>query len=204
MPRAVFLDRDDTLIHCDDVTPDGDLGDPALVRLLPGVLEGCRRLKHADLLLIVVSNQGGVARGRFALADVEATNRRVNELLGGMIDAFRYCPYHPRGIVPEFAREHPWRKPQPGMYLDAAAALGIDLRSSWCIGDRVRDCQAGRAAGCRTVLLPTPAYRKVPDDPARGASGADTSVDFRAISFEDAVGLVLGEARVPLAARAAS
>ncbi len=199
MPRAVFLDRDDTLIHCDDVTPDGDLGDPALVQLLPGVLEGCRRLKQAGMLLVVVSNQGGVARGRFKIEDVEAVNRRVDEALGGAIDAFRYCPYHPKGIVPEYAREHPWRKPQPGMYLDAAAALGIDVRASWCIGDRVRDCQAGRAAGCRTLLLPAPTYRKVPDD---AGPGAESSIDHRAMSFEDAVGIVLSEARAPAAARA--
>jgi len=152
-PSAVFLDRDDTLIACRSVTPDGDLGDPALVGLLPGAREACERWKEAGFALVVVSNQGGVARGRYGLEDVEAVNARLNELLGGAVDAFRFCPYHPNGTVPEFAREHHWRKPTPGMLLDAADELGIDLSASWMVGDGPRDCGAGRAAGCRTVLV---------------------------------------------------
>ncbi len=151
--RAVFLDRDDTLIACNGVTPDGDLGDPALVELLPGALEACGRWREAGFALVVVSNQGGVARGKYGTDAVEAVNARVNELLGGAIDAFRYCPYHPKGTVPEFTREHPWRKPAPGMLLDASEELGIDLAGSWMVGDAPRDCAAGRAAGCRTVLV---------------------------------------------------
>lgn len=193
MPKtpAVFLDRDDTLIHCDDVTPDGDLGDPALVRLLPGVLEGCRTLKHAGFALVVVSNQGGVARGRYGVAEVQAVNTRVNELLQGLIDDFYYCPYHPQGTVPEFKREHPWRKPQPGMFIDAAAAMGLDLARSWSIGDRVRDCVAGKHAGCRTILLPTPPYRRVPDSPPPGPEAE--FVNFHAASLEDAAAIILRE-----------
>ncbi|MDX2116320.1 MAG: HAD-IIIA family hydrolase [Planctomycetota bacterium] len=191
MRRAVFLDRDDTLVHCDDVTPDGDLGDPALVRLLPGVSEGVAALKAAGLLLAVASNQGGVARGRFTIDDVERTNARVNALLGGMIDAFRYCPFHPRGSVEEFAREHPWRKPAPGMFLDAAKALGVRCEESWSIGDRLRDCRAAKAAGCRTILLPAPSYRRVPEEPS--AAPEDSYVDVRAASFADAVRIVLDE-----------
>jgi D-glycero-D-manno-heptose 1,7-bisphosphate phosphatase len=191
---AVFLDRDDTLIRCDDVTPDGDLGDPALVQLLPGVAEGCRALKRAGFLLVVASNQGGVARGRYGVAEVEAVNARVNELLGGppgIIDAFYFCPYHPQGTVPEFKREHPWRKPQPGMFLDAAAAMNLDIARSWAIGDRVRDCVAGKYAGCRTILLPTPPYRRVPESPPPGPE--EQFVDFRADSFAHAAEIILRE-----------
>lgn len=191
---AVFLDRDDTLIRCDDVAPGGDLGDPGLVALLPGVLEGCRALKHAGFPLIVVSNQGGVARGLYTTADVDRVNARVNDLLGGphgIIDAFYYCPYHPRGTVPEFAREHPWRKPRPGMYHQAARDHNIDLARSWSIGDRLRDCLAAKRAGCRTILLPEPPYRLVaepnPDEPP------ESFIDFRAASFADAVNIVLRE-----------
>lgn len=152
---AVFLDRDDTLIACRSVVPGGDLGDPGLVRLLPGAFEACGRLREAGFALIVVSNQGGVARGAYPIAAVEAVNGRVNELLGGAIEAFYYCPYHPRGVVAEYAREHPWRKPAPGMILAAAAERGLDLGRSWLIGDMERDCQAGRAAGLggRTILV---------------------------------------------------
>lgn len=191
MKPAVFLDRDDTLIHCDDVTPDGDLGDPALVQLLPSVLEGCRLLKSRGFTLLVASNQGGVARGKYGVAEVEAVNARVNELLGGLIDAFYYCPYHPKGTVPEFKREHPWRKPQPGMFIDAAAAMSLDIARSWAIGDRVRDCVAGKYAGCRTILLPTPPYRRVPESPPPGAEGE--FVNFRAASFADAAAIILRE-----------
>ena len=153
-PRpAVFFDRDDTLIFCTGVAPGGDLGDPALVRLIPGAFEACAALKSAGFALAVVTNQGGVARGRFGLAEVERTNARVNELLSGMIDEFRFCPFHPGGRVPEFTREHPWRKPAPGMILDAARVLGVDLARSWMVGDADRDVASGDAAGCRTIQV---------------------------------------------------
>lgn len=157
MRRAVFLDRDDTLIANRSLEPvqgrrRGDLCDPARVRLLEGALEGSRLLKRARFTLVVVSNQGVVARGGGTIADVEATNRRVGELLVDergreLIDAFYYCPYHPQGTVPEFTREHPWRKPQPGMILQAAEDLDLDLARSWMIGDGERDIEAAVAAG---------------------------------------------------------
>jgi D-glycero-D-manno-heptose 1,7-bisphosphate phosphatase len=153
---ALFLDRDDTLIANREVTAGtqhpGDLFDPALVRLLSGVAEGLRLFvtKRACVPLVVVSNQGGIARGACGREAVEATNRRMCELLleqGITIDAVYACPYHPKGTVPPFNREHPWRKPGPGMFLAAAEDLGIDLASSWCIGDADRDAQAAISAG---------------------------------------------------------
>ena len=164
---AVFFDRDDTLIRCNDVTPTGDLGDPALVELLPGASDAVRALKEAGYAIVVITNQGGVARGNHTCADVERVNARVNELLGGLVDTFRFCPWHPKGTVDAWAREHPWRKPAPGMILDAARSLGIDLKHSWVVGDAERDCHAGREAGCRTILigdtLAIDADRTVPD-----------------------------------------
>jgi histidinol-phosphate phosphatase family protein len=155
--RAVFLDRDDTLIECNGLpappppAAPGDLTDPALVRLLPGVQQACADLKHAGFALIVVSNQGVVARGGATLATVEAINQRVSDLLQHegrpLIDRFYFCPFHPKGRVPEFTREHPWRKPAPGMLLAAAADLYLDLSESWLIGDAARDVEAGIAAG---------------------------------------------------------
>lgn len=152
-PPAVFLDRDDTLIHCRSVTPDGDLGDPALVRLMDGAADACRALAEAGFTIVVVSNQGGVARGRYTTDAVERVNDRINELLGGLITRFYYCPYHPKGTVPAFTREHAWRKPAPGMLIQAAMDLGLDLEHSWMVGDAERDVEAGRAAGCRTILV---------------------------------------------------
>jgi D-glycero-D-manno-heptose 1,7-bisphosphate phosphatase len=152
--RAVFLDRDNTLID-----NDGDLGDPAHVKLLPGVAAALARLRDAGYRLVVVSNQGGVARGAFGEPDVEAVHARIAELVDaatgrrGVIDRFYYCPYHPDGSVEPYRREHPWRKPQPGMLHAARRDLGLDLEQSWLIGDQPRDVAAGKAAGCATILI---------------------------------------------------
>lgn len=154
MRPAVFLDRDDTLIGNRSVTAGtphpGDLVDPSLVQLLPGVAEGCRRLREAGFALVAVSNQGCVARGVGTIAQVEAVNARMEELMlaGGVrLDRLYYCPYHPKGTVPPYNVEHPWRKPAPGMVLAAAREMGLDIGRSWMIGDAERDIQAGLAAG---------------------------------------------------------
>jgi D-glycero-D-manno-heptose 1,7-bisphosphate phosphatase len=161
---AVFLDRDNTLIH-----NDGDLGDPRLVKLVDGVPHGLRSLRQAGFHLVVVTNQAGVARGKFTEHDVDTVHQRIATMVdevasggggasaagggSGLIDRFYYCPYHPEGTVAEYKRDHPWRKPHPGMILQAARDMGLDLSQSWLIGDQERDIAAGRAAGCRTVLV---------------------------------------------------
>jgi|GEM_PF-251193 len=152
MNGAVFLDRDNTIIH-----NDGDLGDPAQVRLIQGAASAIASLKGLNYRIIVVTNQGGVARGKFTEADVDRVNERINELIransGVFIDRFYYCPYHPEGTVDRYRRDHPWRKPRPGMLLQAARDLGLDLRQSWMIGDQMRDVQAGFSAGVVPILL---------------------------------------------------
>ena len=149
MQPAVFLDRDNTLI-----ANDGDLGDPDAVVLLEGVSEGIQRLDQAGYRLVVITNQGGVARGRYGEADVDAVHRRMQALLPPPPElSFYYCPFHPKGTVPEYTREHPWRKPAPGMLLEAADREQLDLKASWMIGDQPRDAEAGLAAGCRAILL---------------------------------------------------
>ena len=161
---AVFLDRDDTLIANREVTAasphPGDLFDPRLVRLLPGVAAGLRRLRDSGFALVVVSNQGCIARGVCTVEQVEACNRRMRELVrveaGVELDGVYYCPYHPKGTVAPFNVEHPWRKPAPGMVLAAAADLGLDLARSWMIGDSERDAEAAIGGGIdavRTVLV---------------------------------------------------
>ena len=154
MDRAVFLDRDNTLI-----VNDGDLGDPSRVRLLDGVGTGLKALSDAGYRLVVVTNQAGVARGAMSEADVVAVHRRIGNLVEqdttvpNLIERFYFCPYHPEATADAYRRDHPWRKPQPGMLLQAARDLEIDLASSWMIGDQPRDIAAGQSAGCRTVLL---------------------------------------------------
>jgi D-glycero-D-manno-heptose 1,7-bisphosphate phosphatase len=153
---AIFLDRDDTLIDTRCATAStptpGDLFDPALVGLLPGVLESCRRLRGAGYRLVVVSNQGALAAGLATLSDVERTNDRVRALLvdhsgDPLIDAVYFAPARPGGPITRFNQSPSWRKPEPGMILAARDELGIDLQGSWLLGDSERDVLAGVAAG---------------------------------------------------------
>ncbi len=154
MQAAVFLDRDNTLI-----ANAGDLGDPERVALVDGVPGGLQALRQAGYRLVVVTNQAGVARGRFSEADVDAVHERIAALLDettgqhNLVERFYYCPYHPEGSLDEYRRDHPWRKPHPGMLLQAARDLGLDLQQCWMIGDQPRDVAAGLGAGCRTVLV---------------------------------------------------
>ena len=123
--------------------------DPAKVRLLPGVPEALRRLKTAGFLNVIITNQSGIGRGWITPADYQAVHARLLELLGeGLIDATYFCP--DRSDAPG-----PRRKPAPGMILEAARDLAIDLHHSWMIGDKAIDVQCGRNAGARSILVLT-------------------------------------------------
>jgi D,D-heptose 1,7-bisphosphate phosphatase len=153
MNRAVFLDRDNTIIH-----NDGDLGDPEKVRLIQGAATAIASLCGLGYKIVVITNQGGVARGAYSEDDVLLVHERIAGLVkdsanGARIDRFYYCPFHPDAVLEEYRGEHPSRKPNPGMILEAAGDLNLDLAQSWTIGDQMRDVQAGAAAGTRTILL---------------------------------------------------
>lgn len=160
---CVFLDRDDTLIAnatiAGRMAHPGYLFDPGLVELLPGVAAGLRRMREAGLGLVVVTNQSAAARGWCTLEQINATNARVADLLRGCgveLDGVYTCFHSPDGTVPPWNTDHPWRKPKPGMLLQAAADLGVDLSRSWMIGDAARDIEAGLAAGLpleQTVIV---------------------------------------------------
>jgi D-glycero-D-manno-heptose 1,7-bisphosphate phosphatase len=145
---GVFLDRDGTLIE--EV---GHLGDPARVELLPGVPTALRRLRDAGFVLVVVTNQAGVARGYFTEEAVRAVNARVAEALGEervLVDGWYFCPHHP-----EFTGACGCRKPEPGMLRQAARELDLDLSGSWLVGDHPSDAEAARRAGARPVIVRT-------------------------------------------------
>lgn len=145
--QAVLFDRDGTLVV--DVPYNGD---PARVRPVAGAAEALERLRRAGLPLAVVSNQSGVARGWLTPEQVDAVNRRVDELLGPFV-AFVVCPHGP-------AEGCGCRKPRPGMVLAAAARLGVRPDACAVVGDIGADVDAARAAGARPVLVPTDATRR--------------------------------------------
>lgn len=105
-----------------------------------------------------MTNQAGVARGRYGLDDVARVHRHIEECLaawGARIDLFLFCPYHPAGIVEAFARASEDRKPGPGMAIAAASTLGLDLTASWVVGDRPEDVGLAKAVGASAVYLGT-------------------------------------------------
>lgn len=150
---AVFLDRDGTINE--DV---GYLTDVAALRIYPFAIDAIRLLRRAGFAVVVVTNQGGIARGLMTRAFVEATHARMAERLtrgGAHIDAWHYCPHHPASIIPDLSTPCACRKPGTGMALEAAQHLGLDLSRSWVIGDHWRDVQMGQAVGARAILLRT-------------------------------------------------
>jgi D-glycero-D-manno-heptose 1,7-bisphosphate phosphatase len=171
---AVFLDRDGTLNV--QVVRDGKPYPPATVadfRLFEGVPEACRALKNAGFLLVVATNQPDVGRGDTPQALVEAMHASLLERVPE-IDRIEVCYDPGRG------EESRRRKPEPGMLLDASEALGIDLTSSWMVGDRWRDIDCGKRAGVRTVFIDFGYAEKLGESP-----------DYTVGSFTEAAAVIL-------------
>ncbi|KIX12890.1 D-glycero-alpha-D-manno-heptose-1,7-bisphosphate 7-phosphatase [Dethiosulfatarculus sandiegensis] len=151
---AVFLDRDGTINR--EVNFLHRVED---LNLLPQVPEALIKLKQAGFALVVVTNQSGVARGIYGMEEVGQVHRALDEMLaqkGASLDAYYVCPHHPKeGKVPRFSKVCGCRKPLPGLLLRAAEDMGLDLGSSYMIGDRKRDVAAGLAAGCTSLMVTT-------------------------------------------------
>jgi D-glycero-D-manno-heptose 1,7-bisphosphate phosphatase len=140
--KAIFLDRDGTLIK--DV---GYCSRPAEVELLEGVNELLPRLKDLGFKLVIVTNQSGIGRGYFTEKDFWAVQHELEKQLGeGVIDATYFCPDTPQ-------QESSRRKPNPGMLLEAATDLDVDLDQSYMVGDKASDAEAGIRAGVRATIL---------------------------------------------------
>ncbi|KAB0669508.1 D-glycero-beta-D-manno-heptose 1,7-bisphosphate 7-phosphatase [Oryzomonas sagensis] len=148
--RAVFVDRDGTInVEKDYLYRIEDF------EFIPGAPEAIRRLNEAGFLVVVVTNQSGVARGYYTEEDVEILHRHIAAELGkagARVDAWYYCPHHPAGRG-SYALPCRCRKPLPGMLMEAACRHNIDLAASVMIGDKLADMKAGIAAGCRTILV---------------------------------------------------
>lgn len=162
MRRAVFIDRDGVL---NEMVYDANHGlldsprRPGQVRMIKGAGSFLKKVRDAGYLAIVATNQPGVAKGTLTIEELVAVNDELSRQLaeeGGAWDDLYFSPYHPEPGPegrPEYARLTDCRKPGPGMLIQAASKYGLDLRTSWMIGDGIVDVQAGRAAGCRTILI---------------------------------------------------
>lgn len=175
MRRAIFLDRDGTINY-----DPGYLGDPEKVRIFPQVINSLKFLKEElNYLLIIISNQAGIARGLITRNDVNSVNSKIAALFnleGVEIDAFYYCPFHP-----DFnsKKDSSWRKPSPKMILKAAADFQIELSRSIMIGDMEKDIEAGINAGVFKTILIKHCFSE------KEIQSIKTKADFRTNNFMD-------------------
>lgn len=142
--RAVFLDRDGVVNKEKNCVRSW-----AEFEFVPGIVEGVRRLNEAGFLVVIVTNQSGISRGLYTHEDVREIHEKMQKTLkenGAHIDDIFYCPHY-------IEDNCDCRKPKPRMILEAARKHNIDLKESWVIGDSERDIEAGRRAGCNTILL---------------------------------------------------
>src|SRR5437868_1566189 len=149
--RAVFLDKDGTVIENVPYNVDPE-------RIFPsqGALSALAGFHRAGYRLVVITNQPGVARGLFSEQALAGVERRLRALLGERgvpLAGFYYCPHGADAVAARYRLPCSCRKPQPGLIARAAADLYIDCAQSWMVGDILDDVEAGRRAGCRTVLL---------------------------------------------------
>jgi len=176
--RAVFLDRDGVINRA--IVQDGRPYPPAsadAVDVLPGVSLALQRLKAAGYMLVVVTNQPDVARGVQSRAEVEAIHARLASVLP--IDEFRAC-YHDDGDGCAC------RKPKPGMIVDAARDHRLDMSASVMVGDRWRDVEAGRQAGCATVFIDCGYAEPAPDCPDVVVASIEEAADWILTRYGDA------------------
>lgn len=167
MKPCFFLDRDGVVVEEVDF-----LSTPEEIRLIPGSAEAIALLNGKEIPVVVVSNQSGVGRGLFPEERVGEIHRELDRILaarGARVDRYFYCPHHPTEGIGPYRKDCPNRKPAPGMLLEAARELNLDLGASFIAGDRVTDLQAGEAAGCRTILVRTGYGSRVTEEELRAA-----------------------------------
>jgi len=168
--RAVFLDRDGTLIE-----ESGYLDRLERLQFFPYSVDAVRVLNRAGFLVVVVTNQAGIARGIVKESFVAEAHRHIADRLaagGATIDGFYYCPHYPEGTVEKYRTTCDCRKPQPGLLRRAAADLDVDLARSFVVGDRWHDLAAGQAVGARGVLVRTGLGKRDEWEPESGTTAA--------------------------------
>lgn len=152
--RAVFLDRDGVITQ----EPPHYAHKVSQLAFIPKSADAIRLLNENGFLVIIVSNQAGIARGYYQEEDAALFNQAMSEKLaeeGARIDAIYYCPHHPEATVERYRVDCDCRKPKPGMLIRAGRELNIDLKQSFVVGDKLSDIEAGKRAGCKTILVRT-------------------------------------------------
>ena len=179
--RAVFVDRDGTLIVEREY-----LADPDGVAFVPGAEAAIRRLKEAGLVVVVVTNQSGIARGLYTEEAYHAVARRLDELLteaSAPVDGTYYCPHHP-----DFTGPCDCRKPSGGMYRTAARDLGLALADSFYVGDRLKDVLPALELGGRGILVRTGYGREEEKELPDGVEAVDDLTEAAALVIRAAGG----------------
>jgi D-glycero-D-manno-heptose 1,7-bisphosphate phosphatase len=185
MHRAAFIDRDGVInreLHHVHRIED--------FHVLPGVVEGLRALAEAGYRLVVITNQGGIAKGLYAQEDYEHLTEHMRHWFAerGVVFAGVYhCPHHPQGTVPKWAVACGCRKPEPGLIMQAAKDLSLDLGRSLIVGDKVSDVQAAQRAGVGLKVLVESGHLLPPDSVAHA--------DFRCSGLADVAPWVRGQVR---------
>jgi D-glycero-D-manno-heptose 1,7-bisphosphate phosphatase len=159
MKRAVFVDRDGVINDMVYDEEEGRITSPVSakqLRVFPYVASAVKRLRSEGYEVIVISNQPGVAKRQFTLEELSKMNKKVRAELksgGTRFDAEYYCLHHPEALVQKYKKVCDCRKPKPGLLLRAAEERRIDLYESFFVGDALMDIEAGRRAGCKTILV---------------------------------------------------
>lgn len=182
---AVFLDRDGTLNDEVDF-----VRSPAELRLIPGAAAAVRRLNDAGLVTVMISNQSGIARGYLTEEILGTIHEKLLAGLaeeGARLDALYYCPHHPDGPVEAYAVPCSCRKPLPGMLVRGAGEFGLELGSSFVVGDSAVDILAGKAVGATTILVLTGYGRRAVQDERL----ADVQIDHVVEDLPSAVERIL-------------
>jgi D,D-heptose 1,7-bisphosphate phosphatase len=157
--KGIFLDRDGVInpyVYNQEFGTVDSPSSPDEFTVNSGVGEAIVEFKSLGLVVIVVSNQPGIAKGKFTQTLLEQVTRKMRiqiEAAGGKIDAVYHCLHHPEAVVPAYRVRCECRKPRPGMLLAAAKDWGLSLKDSYMVGDGITDIEAGRAAGTRTIFV---------------------------------------------------
>jgi D-glycero-D-manno-heptose 1,7-bisphosphate phosphatase len=186
---AVFLDRDGTINE--EV---GYLDSLDKLKIIPAAFEAIRLINESGMKVVVISNQAGVARGLFTEEFVRTTNNYLQTILsreGAYINNFYFCPHHPTAGEEPYRQVCNCRKPAPGMLLQAARDLNIDLTRSYLVGDRFNDMEAGNRIGVRGILVKTGFGQGLLQDDGPDKATEENKPDYIAEDILDAIRWIL-------------